>query len=59
MFNDGVLYNVTAGKGELGYAHYQPMSHGHIIKGGDHWCRVTWWGKCSWNLESIIEDVHG
>ena len=36
MFNDGVLYNITADKGELSYPYYHPVSHGQIIKVGDH-----------------------
>ena len=59
MFNDGVLDNITAGEGELGYPYYQPVSCGCITKVGDCWCRVAWWGQGSWNLEDIIEDVHG
>ena len=35
MFNAGVLYNITAVKGELGYPYYQPVSYGHVIKVGD------------------------
>ena len=59
MFNGGVLYSITAGKGELGYPYYQSLSHGHIIKVGDCWYRVARLCQCSLNLEDVVEDVHG
>ena len=34
MFNDSVLYSITAGKEELSYPYYQHVSHGHILKVG-------------------------